>query len=41
MSFATLKTEFYNRRVWPTRAVGAWIEDRCNRRHLGCELAEQ
>jgi transposase InsO family protein len=31
--FATLKTEFYYRRVWPTkagaaRAVGAWIEDR-------------
>ncbi|SFI36833.1 Transposase InsO and inactivated derivatives, partial [Nocardioides psychrotolerans] len=30
--FATLKTEFYHRRVWPTRAgasqaVGAWIED--------------
>jgi hypothetical protein len=30
--FATLKTEFYNRRVWPTkistsRGVGAWIED--------------
>ena len=35
--FATLKTEFYYRRVWPTRAaasqaVGAWIEDRYNRR---------
>lgn len=35
--FATLKTEFYHRRVWPTRAraareVGAWIEDRYNRR---------
>ncbi len=34
--FATLKTEFYYRRVWPTRAratrdVGAWIEDRYNR----------
>ena len=31
--FATLKTEFYYRRVWATRArakteVGAWIEDR-------------
>jgi putative transposase len=35
--FATLKTEFYYRRVWPTQArarreVGAWIEDRHNRR---------
>ena len=35
--FATLKTEFYYRRVWPTQtgasqAVGAWIEDRYNRR---------
>jgi hypothetical protein len=36
--FATLKTEFYYRRVWPTRdratrEVGAWIEERYNRRH--------
>lgn len=35
--FATLKTEFYYRRVWPTRArairgVADWIEDRYNRR---------
>ena len=35
--FATLKTEFSYRRVWPTRAraiceVSAWIEDRYNRR---------
>lgn len=35
--FATLKTEFYYRRVWPTQArakteVGVWIEDRYNRR---------
>jgi transposase InsO family protein len=35
--FATLKTEFYYRRVRPTQAgaklaVGAWIEDRYNRR---------
>jgi transposase InsO family protein len=35
--FATLKTEFYYRRVWSTktrarREVGAWIEDRYNRR---------
>ena len=34
--FATLKTEFYYRRIWPTRAraiqgVAAWIEDRYNR----------
>jgi len=36
--FATLNTEFYYRRVWPTKrgarlAVGNWIEDRYNRRH--------
>jgi len=35
--FATLKTEYYYRRIWPTKvgatvAVGAWIEDRYNRR---------
>jgi putative transposase len=35
--FATLETEFYYRRVWPTRAraihdVSAWIEDRYNHR---------
>ena len=35
--FATLKTEFYDRRIWPTQArairgVSAWIEDRYNRR---------
>jgi putative transposase len=35
--FATLKTEFYYRRVWPTKAraareVGGWIEGRYNRR---------
>jgi transposase InsO family protein len=35
--WSTLKTEFYNRRHWPTKtqakqAVGAWIEDRYNRR---------
>jgi len=34
---ATFKTEFFYRRVWPTKsgasqAVGAWIEDRYNRR---------
>ena len=31
-----MKTEFYNRRNWPTKAeaqlaVGAWIEERYNR----------
>ncbi|TFC55451.1 hypothetical protein E3O62_14145 [Cryobacterium sp. TMT2-15-1] len=36
--FATLKTEFYYRRGWPTlgraiRGVAACIEDRYNRRH--------
>jgi putative transposase len=35
--FGTLKTEFSYRRIWPTKtrarlAVGAWIEDRYNRR---------
>ena len=35
--WSTLKTEFYDRHTWPTRteakkAVGAWIEDRYNRR---------
>jgi putative transposase len=35
--WSTLKTEFYNRRHWPTKAearlaTGAWIEDRYNRR---------
>ncbi len=35
--WSTLKTEFYNRRRWHTKrearlAVGAWIEDRYNRR---------
>ncbi len=34
--WSTLKTEFYNRRQWPTQAearlaVGAWIEERYNR----------
>ncbi len=36
--FATLKTEFYYRRVWPAKEraaleVGGWIEDRYDRRH--------
>lgn len=35
--WSTLKTEFYNRRYWPAKtearlAVGAWIEERYNRR---------
>ena len=43
--FATLKTEFYYRRVWPTkagasRAVGAWIEDRYNRRRRHSSLGQ-
>jgi putative transposase len=34
--WSTLKTEFYNRRTWPTKAearqaVGGWIEERYNR----------
>ena len=34
--WSTLKTEFYNRRHWPTKAearlaVGRWIEERYNR----------
>ncbi len=43
--FATLKTEFYYRRVWPTKKhakteVGAWIEDRCNRRRRHASLGQ-
>lgn len=43
--FATLKTEFYYRRVWPTRAkakmaVGAWIEDRYNRRRRHSSIGQ-
>ena len=43
--FATFKTEFYYRRVWPTkagaaRAVGAWIEDRYNRRRRHSALGQ-
>ena len=35
--WSTLKTEFYNRCHWPTKAdakqaVGAWIEERYNRK---------
>ena len=43
--FATLKTEFYYRRVWPTQAgastaVGAWIEDRYNRRRRHSSIGQ-
>jgi len=43
--FATLKTEFYYRRVWPTKtrarlAVGAWIEHRYNRRRRHSALGQ-
>jgi len=43
--FATLKTEFYYRRVWPTRArakrdVGTWIEDCYNRRRRHSSLGQ-
>lgn len=44
--FATLKTEFYDRRIWPTRAearreVARWIEVVYNRRrrHSGIGYA--
>jgi putative transposase len=43
--FATLKTEYYYRRVWPTKAraklaVGAWIEDRYNRRRRHSSIGQ-
>lgn len=43
--FATLKTEFYYRRAWPTHhaaklAVGAWIEDRYNRRRRHSSIGQ-
>ena len=43
--FATLKTEFYYRRVWPTKkaariAVAAWIEDRYNRRRRHSSIGQ-
>jgi putative transposase len=43
--FATLKTEFYYRRIWPTRAgasraVGAWIEERYNRRRRHSSIGQ-
>src|SRR4029079_3381244 len=43
--FATLKTEFYYRRIWPTKAgaklaVGAWIEDCYNRRRRHSSIGQ-
>ncbi|MGI8678977.1 MAG: IS3 family transposase [Jatrophihabitans sp.] len=43
--FATLKTEFYYQRVWPSKIrarleVGAWIEDRYNRRRRHSALGQ-
>ena len=43
--FATLKTEFYYRRVWPAKKrarveVGAWIEDRYNRRRRHASIGQ-
>jgi putative transposase len=43
--FATVKTEFYYRRIWPPRAgattaVGAWIEDRYNRRRRHSSIGQ-
>ncbi|MBC7762769.1 MAG: IS3 family transposase [Candidatus Saccharibacteria bacterium] len=43
--FATLKTEFYYRRIWPTKnraklEVGAWIEDRYNRRRRHASIGQ-
>lgn len=43
--FATPKTEFYYRRVWPTKkgarlAVGGWIESRYNRRRRHASLGQ-
>ena len=43
--FAALKTEFYYRRIWPTRAraireVGAWIENRPNRRRRHSSIGD-
>ena len=43
--FATLKTEFYYRRVWPTRKrakleVGAWVEVRYNRRRRHASIGQ-
>lgn len=44
--FATLKNEFYYRRVWPTKArakrdVGAWIEGRPTNQAFGVVTHER
>ena len=43
--FATFKTEFYYRRIWPTKQrakveAGAWIEDRYNRRRRHSSIGQ-
>ena len=43
--FATLKTEFYSCRGWSTKKrakieVGAWIEDRYNRRRRHASIGQ-
>jgi Integrase core domain len=43
--FATLKTELYYRRVWPTKKaarieVGKWIEDRYNGRRPHASIGQ-
>jgi putative transposase len=43
--FATFKTEFYYRRIWPSKtgaslAAGAWIEDRYNRRRRHSSIGQ-
>ena len=43
--FASLESESYYRRVWPTKArakleVGAWIEDRYNRRRRHSSIGQ-
>jgi len=40
-----VKTEFYDRRVWPTKKrarveVGAWIEDRHSRRRRHASIGQ-
>lgn len=43
--FATLKTEFYYRKVWPTKAetklaVGHWIEETYNRKRRHSSIGQ-
>jgi len=45
LAIRTLNTEFYYRRVWPTKKaarieVGGWIEDRYNRRHRHASIGQ-